>query len=155
MISSYQRFHTTCLRDEEIPPGPGELIVCLREPITFGGPQSEFVEPGQMRFEQGAILHGDIELTSVKDAVRQHLTGTALSSEVRFGAGVLLGLEPATTAPTPAEETLIDDWLDHYTFFVFQLTGPDDDYVPHPAPVGLFNGIVSNWQLQWAVNASR
>lgn len=153
MIAKYHRFHTPCLRHEEIGAGPGELIVCLREPVWLEGRVLDLEDAVVVHLDAGTTLHIDVDVPSLRDAVDRHLNGRAFQSEVRFGAGVLLGLESemrTTQSLSAGQERLIDDWLDRYAIFVFQNLGADDEPVPGPSPLGLFNGMIARWQSGWA-----
>lgn len=158
MTADHQRFHAPRLRNEEIAPGPGELIVYLREAIQIEGRHAELAEPVRLWLQPGAILHAEVDLASVRDAVGQHLSGTSIRSEVRFGVAVLLGLEPAMrnmTPLSPGHERQIDDWLDRHAAFAFQMRDAEDSPVLGAAPVGLFNGMMRSWQLDWALAPAR
>lgn len=146
MIDKYHRFHTPCLRYEEIDVGPGELIVCLREAVGIEGRLPDLEEMLVIQLDPGTILHADVDLPSVRDAVNQHLNGRASQSEVRFGAGMVLGLEDDLRkmgSLSTDQERLIDDWLDRYAIFVFQHLGADAFPIPGPPPLGLFNGMLT------------
>lgn len=152
MIDKYHRFHTPCLRYEEIGVGPGELIVCLREAVCVEGRPPGLEETVAIQLDPGTILHADVDLPSIRDAVEQHLNGPASQSEVRFGAGLVLGLDHGlrNVASLPKDqERLIDDWLDRYAIFVFQHLGADASPIPGPPPLGLFNGMLTHWQSHW------
>ena len=152
MTSKPRFFHTSGLRQEQIEPVAGHLMVILRKPITLTGHDPDLEVSVQFHLKAGDVLYAQADLPDVPDAVDHHLHGTVLQSEVRFGAGILLGLEPAMRHLTPLgpiQENRIDEWLDRYTVFVIADARPDYPACVGQRPVGLFDGIRHHWITHW------
>lgn len=143
------RFHAGCLRQREIAPGPGEVIVVLREPIRLEGRLNADDETRLIGLNPGMILHADAHVDCVREAIDLHLNGPMLQSEVRFGAGILLGIDAEMhgVVSAPAErERLVDRWLDRHALFVFQYWTDGGPPTFSPPVSGLLNGVIAHWQ---------
>lgn len=154
MNDDYQQYDTPCMRKEDVLPLPGELFVCLREAISLEGWSPELKGFVSMDLPTGTLLHADLDVRCMRDAIRGHLSGPTAGSEVRFGAAILLGLEAKLQELAGAsrlEEQAIDDWLDRYAAFMFRIEGTLNVAAQEGAHVGLFNGIVSHWRIHWSI----
>jgi hypothetical protein len=154
MNDDYQQYDAPCMRNEDVLPLPGELFICLREAISLEGWSPELKGVVSMDLPAGTILYADVNVRCMRAAIDTHLTGPAAGSEVRFGAGILLGLEAKLQEPegmSQLDEQAVDDWLDCYTAFVFRTEGAQTAVLHEVAHIGLFNGIDSHWRTHWGI----
>lgn len=134
--------HTECLREREVfRSGEGGFALVAQYPVELVGPHGDVrhLVPGATLFNH---LADDLE-----NALRNMLSGTAASSEARFGVSWIIAHSrrgrPSPGAIFAHDEDRIDEWLDSFTA-VLHGTLPKT-LRPDVAP-GAFNGLLGTWQ---------
>lgn len=136
-------YHTSCLQDDMalVPPGPGALAVVLRSEFRIRSPYD--VEA--ICLPPGTPLLGLAQVESLSDAVRHHLYGSSVRSDLRLGVALFLGHDPALDSDHPSADAVcadIDSWLGENTAFIFWPRRGDTAGINEE---GFFAGVARSW----------
>lgn len=138
--------HTECLREREVfRAGEGGFALIAQYPVQLIGPHGNVrhLVPGATLFN---YITDDLE-----SALKNMLSGTAASSEARFGVSWIIAQGPGGL-PLPGaimvhDEDRIDDWLDSFTAV---LHGTLPTRLRPDVEPGAFNDLMGNWQATTA-----